>query len=1047
MLQHQGDILEQQKRHLLAMLENTSYQLEQDGHPARPNPGHHRHDDHFDESKSDQSPESVLLTEMASEFQNRFIVHNAQIMWNNTLRNIILRYIHQVSQRRGFVYYLSRRAVKFILDVVEEQSKKASEKPATQGPRPRTTSKFSVGETDADLNVEERIEQLLRDAKKFVYADDPSDSEGNPGPSADRLEENVADDFTPLAAYYVKLIAPQIQLQSEKNTNAAVLVTAKGMQLKVIQIMDKSRMSDDVSGLVQRRFLAEMNSVQIFVTDRDSFAAQHLRLFSGDQYGTARTESWPPWVPLEIMFGFHINPFGFSRVVQRTSVNLRYEKYNTLRLKFNEDVVNRGGPHKMPTAASAESQIDHITVQFPQIKVECDSSQYSTMYAMVLDLLLYNEPLEKVRSERLERIMLASDFSDLRGAPELVMRLQERVRQLEEIKTQFLVNAKYLDRQGWEDRLPIEQDLAACEDELFFMLKAITTSQRRSEDRTDTNGLLRWNFSASDVVWQLMRARKEPLIEFQLKGAVFDRTDNSDGSNFNAVGIDQFRGFNRLPDAVYPEMIAPYVEQEGSTVKVPSEKMLRVHWHMLEAIAGIPVMDIFEVNLVPLRVQLERQVGKRLFEYIFPDHGSSPMSGISESGILSPQPTEQEQATRDAIRVSADSPRVDDNQAGHDIQNVVVNGGHSRSLLARLRPTVALPERDRQPSRAEVGYLPPSPTSAPHHPTGDHHSDRLLQAYHQSRSSSRSSSSTLVPRSKRSAEQLKMTPIRPLERGSARASTMHSMVSSDHPKRFSLRRSSTRDFQHDEKQQQRQQHQHHQRQPTDDLTQMVARASSYMTLAYVKIPSVVLCLSYQGRGERNLEDLHDFVFRMPVIEYRNKTWSNLDLALQLKRDVIRALISHTGALIGNKLSHHRPNNDHKKQLQSRLREVANSSSMFTTTDTLALSDSSRGRESSPGGDDGGGNGRVGNGEQSISPTRDSAASEVASTIPRTASYASSVWSSATKGSIHGEVSGGGGEPSQSPSNDPNSVLSQHPDVIVTSVGGGSEEVNHISRAF
>ena len=1044
-LKHHGRILEQQKRHLLAMLENTPYQMEPDGHPTPPNLSHHQHDNHLDESIVDKNPESVLLTEIASDFQNRFIVHNAQIKWNNTLRNIILRYIHQVSQRRGFVYYLSRRAVKFILDIVEEQSKKASEQPTTKGPRPRTSSRPSIGETDVDLNVEERIEQLLRDAKKFVYADDPSDSEGHSGPSADRLEENVADDFTPLAAYHVKLIAPQIQLQSEKNTNAAVLVTANGMQLKVIQVMDKSRMSDDVSGLVQRRFLAEMNGVQIFVTERDSFAAQYLMLFSGDQYGTARTESWPPWVPLEIMFDFHVDPFGFSRVVQRTSVSLRYEKYNTLRLKFNEDVVNRDGPHKMPTATNAESQIDHIAVQFPQIKVVCDSSQYSTMYAMVLDLLLYNEPLEKVRSERLERIMLASDFSDLRGAPELVIRLQERIRQLEEIKMQFLVNAKYLDRQGWEDRLTIEQDLAACEDELFFMLKAITTSQRRAEDRTDTNGLLRWNFSASDVVWHLMRARNEPLIEFQLKDAVFDRTDNSDGSNFNAVGIDQFRGFNLLPDAVYPEMIAPYVEQEELDIKMPNEKMLRVYWHMLEAIAGIPVMEIFEVDLIPLRVQLEREVGKRLFEYIFPDHGSSTMSGIPENGILSLQPAQQKQAAGDTFRVFADRSGVADSQVDHEIQNVVANGGHSRSLLTRLRPTVALPERGRQPSRAEVEHLHLSPISAPHQPTEDHHSARLFQSHHQSRSSPRSSSSNLVPRTKRSAEQLKMTPIRPLGRGPTRASTVHSMASSDHSKRFSLRRSSTKDLQQDEKHPQRHQHQHQQPRPTDDLTQMVARASNYMTLAYVKIPSVVLCLSYQGRGERNLEDLHDFVFRMPAIEYRNKTWSNLDLALQLKRDVIRALISHTGALIGNKLSHHRPNNNNRQQQQqqqSRLREVANSSSMLSTTDTLALSDSSHGRESSPGGDDGGGNSRVEHGEQSLSLAGDSAASEVVSVVPRTASYASSVWSSATKGSVHGGVIGGGGPP-QSLSNDPNPVLPQHPGVNVTSIVGGSEEVSHI----
>jgi hypothetical protein len=113
----------------------------------------------------------------------------------------------------------------------------------------------------------------------------------------------------------------------------------------------------------------------------------------------------------------------------------------------------------------------------------------------------------------------------------------------------------------------------------------------------------------------------------------------------------------------------------------------------------------------------------------------------------------------------------------------------------------------------------------------------------------------------------------------------------------------------------------------DDLSQMMSRASNFMTISYAKIPSVVLCLSYKGKGERNFVDVHDFVFRMPTLEYRNKTWSNMDLVLALKKDVIKALISHTGAIIGNKLSQHRPS----KQPQSRLREITTTSSLVTSS--------------------------------------------------------------------------------------------------------------------
>lgn len=67
-----------------------------------------------------------------------------------------------------------------------------------------------------------------------------------------------------------------------------------------------------------------------------------------------------------------------------------------------------------------------------------------------------------------------------------------------------------------------------------------------------------------------------------------------------------------------------------------------------------------------------------------------------------------------------------------------------------------------------------------------------------------------------------------------------------------------------------------------------------------------------------------------MLEYRNKTWSNLDLAIRLKKDIIRALISHTGAILQNKLTHHRPT----KPQGNIHRMMANNSSLGTSSTFL-----------------------------------------------------------------------------------------------------------------
>ncbi|KAJ2985531.1 hypothetical protein NUW58_g5477 [Xylaria curta] len=827
--------------------------------------------------------------EFASDFKNRFVVHNMQLKWNNLLRNIILRYSHQVSQRRGFVYYLSRPAVKFILDIVEEQTK-AKQNNKAKAPSPasnasRTTkNRGQVGEINDD--IEYRIKQILKDGRKYVNADKTSASEGTVNANMEDIIGGIADDFAPQNSFHVRLIAPQIQLQSDKNKKHVILVTAKGMELKVVEVMEKARLSDPVSGLVQRRFLLRMDSAQFFVTHQKWFLDHILSKYSGNRYGIPSGSSWPPWVPMEVMFDFQSDPFGFKRIVQKTSAMLRYDKFNTLRLKYNDEVNNiEGGT---PSLDGTESRMDNLWVEFPQARAICNSSQYYAMYVIVLDLLLYSEPLEKTRSERLEKIMLASDFSDLRGTPEMVTRLQERIRSLEEIKSRFQIHSKHLDRKGWEDRLVLERDLAANEDELFFVMKAITSSQRKYDSSLQSNALLKWTISAREIVWHLIQDNHQALVELQLKDVEYDRTDNSDGSHINLLQIGSILGLNLMPNAIYPEMIGPYVEDgKGRLTDMKDTHMIRVYFHMLEAIAGIPVMDHFEVNLFPMKIQLEREVGKKLFQYIFPE-----MEAIeaTNSNKIAEMPS---------ITRTSDSRTGIDTLVGDAMSESGRHGStasdkdspfntRAGSLELRLRPTLTLDSR----APSDDGNSKSKAVSV--HSGEGTHMFRLFG-----------------PKSagkKPSYESLRPSNIP--KPGIARSSTASSMSESKKGARFVLARKAGNS----------------EIEPSDDLSKMLTRASSYMTFAYIKMPSVVLCLSYKGKGERNLEDVHDFVFRLPSIEYRNKTWSNLDLAMNLKNHVIKALISHTGAIITNKFSRHRPNTAQ----QSKLRELATSSVLLAT---------------------------------------------------------------------------------------------------------------------
>lgn len=75
------------------------------------------------------------------------------------------------------------------------------------------------------------------------------------------------------------------------------------------------------------------------------------------------------------------------------------------------------------------------------------------------------------------------------------------------------------------------------------------------------------------------------------------------------------------------------------------------------------------------------------------------------------------------------------------------------------------------------------------------------------------------------------------------------------------------------------------------IEKMRERASKNQTFVYIKIPEVPIRISYKGNKNKNLEDLHDVSLIIPTIEYHNRTWTWLDLLMELKNDSKRVLVS------------------------------------------------------------------------------------------------------------------------------------------------------------
>jgi hypothetical protein len=760
----------------------------------------------------------ALESEMES-FNNRFVVHDAQVKWNNLLRNHLIRYLQQVQQRRGFTYYMSQKAVKFLMDLVQEQYRKAKEAKdaSSEMSNAEEVTDSHVDEADKmDDEVQKLIRQLLDDKDHFFVSDQTSVENNSNDPRSKITSKG--EDFTDLNAnyrahnnYIFLLLGPQAQLQSEKNNDSAMVVSMSVMQLRIMSVMDNEVDEADVSAMLQRKFIAQINGAQFFHAQKQDFQGAIASVFTNNGYGAEAGGYWPPWVPFESLFFAELSAKPFARIVDKTSATLTYTKHNTLRIKKNER-IEKGGVGSDDT----DDRIDSVAVDFPKFDLTANSTQYYAMFTIVTDLLMYAEPMQKERNERIEKILLAADFSDLTGTPEMVMQLQKRIRSLNEFKMQFKLHAQRNDPQSKADEVRVERELIHCEEELFFLMKSVAAAsqQKRDERNREAMAVMTWHMAADEILWHLIEASGKPFVDIGLSKASFQRTVNSDSSNFNVLEIEMLQGLNLSPKPIFTTLLAPYFSGDKTIIDARHSKMIRIYWYMLEAIGGIPVCDHFEVNLFPLRLQMEYDVGKKLLEYIFPDrHQQEESSSESES--------EEQDSSDDSDDASAES----------------------RSLRPRASDSHLRNKSSRKSLRNDAASL-----------------------YSKAETRNGAGSSVVS-----------------LHRSMTNVSLQSSSVPRDDA---SLTR-------------------HKKGKSGNDLDAMMSRASTNMSLVYVKVPSAVLSLSYKGAKAKNLVDVTDFVFRFPTIEYRNKTWSYLDLVEHLKREVIKGVLAHTGSLLKDKMTHHR----------------------------------------------------------------------------------------------------------------------------------------------
>ncbi|KAI9472413.1 MAG: golgi-body localization protein domain-containing protein [Benjaminiella poitrasii] len=794
--------------------------------------------------------------DLMGHFKVRYIAHNPQILWNNSVRNIVYHGLDLRDHRRAISYYMTSRTIKFLRDLIDTFDLQYG----------HGHKQFVLDDNESGMDVsmaEELINQLLSEQKTKFYAPNETEEEksveGNEYDEVDiSLSENVNNPLMQLktipssyvmkSSYLIDLLNPQISLQSDCDMDNIVLVANERTQVKGFNIIDESDPDVEME-MVKHRTIVSLDNLQFFVAKKEQFDSVDLLL--DNHYGAKESDHWLAWIPPEMLINYVKSSDKFQRIGERIAATLQYDKYNPLRIKTNSNLYTRAHPF--------EDRCDSVQLNFPKLRLTADSAQYNAIYQVATDLLLYKEPAKKERLARLREIMMAADRSSMFEATEKIASLQKKARQLIFARDQYRQNMTILDDRRLEEFKSIRLDLYDTLEELYLGMEAIKlmqSNQRKDYHEPKTN--LKFLFCARNLEWEMLTKNEKPLCECTLFNFTFDFVSKEDHSSINTLEVDVMQVKNLSPSPVFVDVLAPYFDSR-KPYDFSRHKMLRCYFVSLAPVGGIPVIQHLEINLHPVRVQMTYNFGRELVYYLFPPE------------------KQQKQADTIAITYSSSTPTA----AIASESDTTSDRMHSNPSLSSSQPNNG--------EKAEIITLKCSSgagiqnhnVSAP----SSFQSNTLSGDSYQANGSSVFNNAALSTREGIDQELLDDPP-------SSSNSPTASQTLKKNKKQLPYKLVKNR--------------------VTDDLSVMKKRASSNRTFILVKIPGARHCLSYQGPKEKNIEDLRDFAFEQPTLEFRNETWSWFELMTNIKKDFMRAALLHNSpALLKEKLLRRHPRENSK----------------------------------------------------------------------------------------------------------------------------------------
>ncbi|KAG1238897.1 hypothetical protein G6F35_000370 [Rhizopus arrhizus] len=552
---------------------------------------------------------------LMGHFKGRCIIHNPQIIWNNSVRDIVFYWNELKTTRSVQSYNLSARCLQFLSNLaqaVKDQKEQQS---------------FEEFEPSKAQSMDETIRRLLSEHETSFVAQSESEKDSK----SDKINiengihplEDIHDDpdyqykmipegYEMKSKVLVDLIYPQLVFQSDRALDHLVLLTNERMQIKSFDIFDRSEPCAE-STLVKNRNVINLDHAQLFVVSK--FYAQEEKDLIQHIYGHSSSKRhWAAWMQPEQQWYYREAKYfeNFQRIISRLSGTIQLDLHNPLRIKTNSYSSSR--------QSASEDRSTALQLHFPQLKLVTNSMQIHVLYYTITHLILDGNLSagKRKRSDHFKETMLAAERSDLAESVKQVGMLQTNSRFLIYMHKQFLSQLSSLDSMGIAQFKANKKKMYECLERLYLVIEAIKSVQtlRQGSRMNEVNASVKLNFTSNEIVWEALTTAEQKemsLCKWSLSRIKYAFNYNSNGSCRNAIEIEDVKVINTTESPIFINVLEAY-HKSGYPVK----KMLHGVLDTLPPVGGIPVIQQLEISIAPLHLQISIAFGTALKDFFFP---------------------------------------------------------------------------------------------------------------------------------------------------------------------------------------------------------------------------------------------------------------------------------------------------------------------------------------------------------------------------------------------------------------------------------------------